>query len=113
MSAANNFSAKSAFFSASAGKRMLVGAAIGLAVVLFFLVQTDEPNPNWSKFWMIKPLIVVPFAGAMGGLLYSLMDRLRYQGGWKKITANMGSVLVFIVGLWMGLVFGFAGTLWN
>ncbi|MFZ6009251.1 MAG: hypothetical protein ACOYXT_02790, partial [Bacteroidota bacterium] len=52
----------------SLAKRMIVGAGIGLTLITLFLLSADEPDPAWGKLWMIRPLIVVPFAGAMGGL---------------------------------------------
>jgi len=94
-------------------KRMLQGAGIAFILIVFFLLQAGEPKPEWSKLWMIRPLIIVPFAGAMAGVFYYCMDNLRYQGGWKKIVANIISLLVFIIGLWLGTVLGLDGTLWN
>ena len=49
-------------------KRMLVGAGIGLLLISLFLLSAGEPNPEWGKLWMIRPLIIVPLAVAMGGL---------------------------------------------
>lgn len=95
------------------GKLMLIGAGIALIPITIFLLGTGEPNPAWSKFWMLRPLIVVPFAGAMGGLCYYILDFLRYQGGWKKILANVLSVVIFIFGLWIGSVLGLDGTYWD
>jgi hypothetical protein len=95
------------------GKPMLFGAGIGLIVISYFLIGNGEPNPAWGKLWMIRPLIVVPAAGATGGVFYYFMDHLRYQGGWKKILANILSLIIFIIGLWLGIVLGLAGTMWN
>src|SRR5690348_8593550 len=53
--------------SMSLAKRMIIGAGIGLSVILIFVIPGDE-NPAWGKLWMIRPLIVTPFAGAIGGL---------------------------------------------
>lgn len=98
---------------ASLGKRMLQGATIALILIIVFLLNAGEPNPEWSKLWRIRPLILLPFAGAMGGVFYYLMDQMRYQGGWRKILANMLSLIVFIFGLWMGTVLGLVGTYWH
>ena len=94
-------------------KRMILGGIIGLIVILIFILPVGNPNPDWGKFWMIRPLIITPLAGAMGGLFYSFMDAVRHEGGFKKILANAVSFIVFIIGLWMGIVLGLAGTLWN
>jgi hypothetical protein len=99
--------------SASLGKRMFIGAAIALSLITCFLLSAGTPDPAWGKFWMIRPLIIVPLAGACGGMFYHLMDTFRYQGGWKKIAANVLSIVVFIIGLWVGTVLGLNGTMWN
>ena len=98
---------------APVGRRMLTGAAIALILIIAFLFGADTPDPYWPKLWIIKPLIIVPAAGAMGGLFYHLMDSLRYQGGWKRILANILSLLVYIIALWMGTVLGLNGTYWD
>ncbi|UYQ95690.1 hypothetical protein MKQ68_11315 [Chitinophaga horti] len=99
--------------SAPLAKRMLQGGAIALVLIALFLSRAGEPKPEWPTFWMVRPLLVVPFAGAMGGLCFYLLDSLRYQGGWRKILANVLSLLIYIFGLWIGTVLGLDGTHWN
>lgn len=99
--------------SSSLGKRLLWGAGIALILISFFLISAGAGSPEWPTFWRIRPLVIVPFAGAMGGLFYHLMDYFRLQGGWKKIVANIVSLLVYIIGLWLGTVLGLDGTMWN
>ncbi|MCX2451522.1 hypothetical protein OQX61_09620 [Pedobacter sp. PLR] len=94
-------------------KRMLQGAGIALILIVFFLFQTGEPNPEWGKLWMIKPLIIVPLAGACGGIAYYVMDHIRYHNGWRKVMANILSLIVYIIALWLGTVLGLNGTYWN
>ena len=99
---------------ATVGKRMLQGAAIGLILIAFFLAGAyKEPNPEWPKLWMIRPLLVVPAAGALGGLFFYNMDHLRSQGGWREAFAYTLSLLVYFVVLWLGTVLGLAGTMWD
>lgn len=98
---------------ASVGKRMLQGAGIALTLIIFFLLGAGEPNPDWPKLWMIKPLIMVPLAGALGGVFYYNMDHLRYLGGWRKALAYALSLIVYIVVLWLGTVLGLNGTMWD
>jgi len=90
---------------------MLLGVVIGLLVITVFLVPAHTQS-DWGRFWMLRPLIVTPFAGAMGGLFFSIMEN-RYKSGWKRAVAIILSILVFIVGLWLGIVLGLAGTLWD
>jgi hypothetical protein len=97
----------------SLSKRMLLGAAIALILIVVFLSQAGEPDPAWPRLWMVRPLIIVPLAGATGGGFFYFMDHLSYQGGWKKAGAYILSAIVYIIGLWMGTVLGLDGTHWD
>lgn len=94
-------------------KRMLLGAAIGLFFISIFLYSVKKPDPNWGKFWMIRPLIIVPLAGAFGSLSFYLKDFIGSQSSWKNILAIIFSSLAFIIILWIGIILGLDGTLWN
>jgi hypothetical protein len=99
--------------SSSLAKRMLFGAGIALILIAIFLLLVNNPKPEWGELWMIRPLTIVPLAGAMGGLFYYSMDHLRYQGGWKMILAYILSLIVYLFVLWIGTILGLSGTLWN
>ncbi|TKC13170.1 potassium transporter KefB [Pedobacter polaris] len=96
----------------SLAKRMLLGAGIGLALVSLFLIGS-RAEPAWGKLWMIRPLIMVPLAGAGAGLINYMMDDFRAQGGWKKALAIAFTVVAYIIALWLGIVLGLDGTLWD
>jgi len=98
--------------SVSVLKPILVGAGIALLVISFFVFGVDNPPTEWGKYWMIRPLIVTPLAGAMGGAFYALMD---YQSsrGFNRTLAILLSIVVYFVGLWLGTVLGLAGTMWD
>jgi hypothetical protein len=98
---------------ASLSKSTIIGAAIGLAVISFFLFSADEPDPAWGKFWMIRPLIIVPLAGATGGLCHYFISLFQDQIGMNKTVAMILSAIIFAVGLWMGVVLGLDTTMWN
>jgi hypothetical protein len=98
---------------ASLRKLMLIGGGIALALTAFFLVTAGEPNPAWPKFWRVRPLIIVPLAGAMGGLCYYFMTQVFFKNGWRKTLAIILSLIVYIIGFWLGFVLGFDGTYWN
>lgn len=85
---------------------------MALLVISFFVFGVDNPNPEWGKFWRVRPLIITPLAGAMGGAFYAFMD---YQSsrGFNRILAILLSIVVYVVGLWLGIVLGLAGTMWN
>ena len=97
----------------SIGKRMLIGGVIGLAVILFFILPINHPDAEWGQFWMIRPLIITPLAGAMAGLFSYLMAYLHKQYGWNKILTHTLSAIAFVIGIWMGIVLGLVGTLWH
>lgn len=92
---------------------MLLGAAIALVPISLLLLSVNEANPAWGPYWMIRPLIVVPMAGAAGGAFFHLMSPFRFQGAWKKITAVFICFVVFVFCLWIGTVLGLDGTLWD
>ncbi|MBC7829756.1 MAG: potassium transporter KefB [Chitinophagaceae bacterium] len=93
--------------------RVLVGAGIGLLLISLFLLSAGDPNPEWGKLWMIRPLIIVPLAGAMGGLCNYFIVHFHNYVGVNKAIAMIVSVIVFIIGLWLGIVLGLDGTMWN
>lgn len=96
----------------SFAKPMLVGAGIAFLVISFFVFGVDQPHPEWGKFWMIRPLIITPLAGAVGGLFYAL---LAYQSsrGFNRTVAILLSLVIYLIGLWLGIVLGLDGTMWD
>lgn len=94
-------------------KRMLLGAGIALVLITIFLFTVKEPDPAWGKYWMIRPLLVMTFAGAMGGLCNYVIMNFRSLIGLNKSKAILLSLTVFIVGLFLGFVLGLNGTLWD
>lgn len=96
----------------SLAKPILIGAVVGFILISFFVFGAGEPNPEWGKLWMIKPLIMVPIAGAMGGAFYYLME-LASRGGLNKTVAIILSLIVFMIALWLGIVLGLNGTMWD
>ncbi|MET0393820.1 MAG: hypothetical protein ABW019_11800 [Chitinophagaceae bacterium] len=97
----------------SAVKPILTGAGIALSLIVVFLLGVNNADPAWGKYWMIRPLLIVPLAGAGGGLFYYLMDRWRPRFGWNRIVVIIVSVIAYIIGLWIGTILGLDGTYWN
>lgn len=112
MTHANNLTAQHGT-PGSLTKRMLIGAAVGLAVILFFVLQVNHPHPEWGRFWMIRPLLITPLAGAMAGLFSYFMAWLHREYAWNKILTVTLSTIVFVIGIWMGIILGLDGTLWH
>ncbi len=94
-------------------RKMLFGAAIALIMIGVFLSGVKNPDLAWPKLWMLKPLIMVPLAGAAGGAFYYFISILIRGGGWKTIAMYIISLIGYIFALWLGIVLGLNGTLWN
>ncbi len=94
-------------------KRMLLGAFIGFIIISFFVFSVDDPNPDWGKFWRIRPLIITPLAGAFGILSFYCKDLIRPQSKVMTVLVYVLSLVAFLIALWMGIVLGLDGTLWN
>lgn len=84
-------------------KRALQGAGIAFILISVFILGAVSADGHLS-FWVIWPILAVTAGGACGGVFYCAMDLLRNQGGWKKAVANVLSVLVYIVALYMSLI---------
>lgn len=95
------------------GKRMAWGAGTGFLFISIFLITADGAKPEWGSLWMVRPMLVVPFAGAMGGVFYTFLDPWRQKDGVPRILANLLGLLGFVFCLWIGSVLGLDGTYWN
>lgn len=98
------------------GKRMAQGAGIAfvLLVLFFTVVFFTSKNSIGLGNKIFVPIMSVTVGGACGGLFYYLMGYVRMYGGWKKVFANITSLLVYIIGLWLSLVYGLSLIgLWN
>lgn len=94
-------------------KHMFIGAFTALVLMLLLILSVEQPDPAWSKYWMIRPIVVIFMAGAAGGFFYSVMKPFRMRPGWKGFLAKFICLFVYIVGIWMGSILGLDGTLWN
>ena len=100
-------------FTAAWKKRMLLGTGIGLFMISFFVISAGRGNPAWGDYWRIKPLLLTPFLGAVIGACYDVTEPLRRLDGWLGRLFLVLSLLGYFIGLWMALVLGLAGTMWN
>lgn len=98
---------------AKMGKRMLIGAAIAFVLISAFLIKAPAGDPSWSKFWMLRPLVITTVAGACGGAFFYIMDHFSYRGGWIKVLAIFIGAFGYVIALWLGSVLGLAGTFWH
>ncbi|TNF40748.1 MAG: potassium transporter KefB [Bacteroidetes bacterium] len=94
-------------------KTMLFGAAIGAAIISIFVFSVENPDPMWGKYWFIRPLIITPLVSSFGILSFYLKNYIRPQSAGLKLVVLLISTFAFIVSLWMGIILGLDGTLWN
>jgi ABC-type transport system involved in cytochrome c biogenesis permease subunit len=101
------------FFTPLLKKRMLFGTGIALLMISFFVIVAGKGNPAWGDYWRIKPLLLTPALGAIIGLCYDVTQPLRTISGWAGKVFFVLSLAGYFIGLWMSLVLGLAGTMWN
>lgn len=99
--------------SATWSKKMLQGATIALILIVLFLAGVDESKPEWGQLWMVRPLLIVPIAGAMGGLFFYFVEHPNFAGAWPKAIKIIIGAIGYLIALWLGTVLGLDGTLWN
>jgi len=94
-------------------KRALIGALIGFGIISLFVFTVTNPNPEWGENWKVRPLIVTPLATALATLSFLLKNLFEPKRKWVKALVVLISTVGFAIGLWLGVVLGLDGTLWN
>ena len=94
-------------------KRALIGAIIGLVVILTFVLPIKNPRPEWGQYWMVRPIIVTPIVVALAGASTKFLESLRNERGFIKVVAYILTIAIYLFGLWFGIIAGLAGTLWD
>jgi hypothetical protein len=94
-------------------RQILIGAGIALLLITLLLFQVKVSDPAWGEYWMVRPLIVVPFAGALGGLIYYSINNWFHFAGLRKILIIILSLIIYMIVLWLGTILGLDGTLWD
>jgi len=95
------------------GRRMVWGAIPATLLVIAFLWGAGSGDPNWSRYWMLRPLLIIPLAGAAGGAVYAFLDGMRIALHWNRSIILIFSFIIYFIGLWLSFVLGFAGTYWH
>lgn len=94
-------------------KRILIGGSIGFMVISVFVFGVEIPDPEWGKYWRIRPLLICPLSGAIGGTFYYFMDHITTPGTRQRTLTNIISILIFITVIWLGSVLALVGTMWH
>lgn len=90
-----------------------IGALIGFAIIAVFVFSVDQPKAAWGTYWKLKPLILTPMITAFGGGLFYLIEQAFIRNKWSKGWALVIGAIAFIISLWLGIVLGLNGTLWD
>ncbi len=93
----------SLFFNRSLAKRALAGAGIGLVLLLILFIIVGAFNDG---SWIFVMMLTVAISGACGGAFYHAISLFPVQSQWKRVMTNLLCVVVYLVGLWVGLVYG-------
>jgi hypothetical protein len=99
--------------SASVIRAGVIGALIGLTFIALFVFPIDNPRPEWGEYWRVRPLLLTPFVAALGAISGYLVLKAGSHYGVNRSVSFIIGLLGFIISLWLGIVLGLAGTLWN
>lgn len=91
---------------------MLIGGAIGLSAILFFVLG-EETHPEWPELWQLRPLILTPLATALGGACFYIANLVFRSFGLNRIISLIICTIGFLISLWLGIIVGLDGTMWN
>jgi hypothetical protein len=94
-------------------KKMLLGAFVGLVVISLYVFNVDNPDPAWGSWWRLRPLLLTPAITAFGMLSFFLQDVIRPSTRVGHALIFFISMVGFIVSLWLGVVLGLDGTMWD
>ncbi|RZK49732.1 MAG: potassium transporter KefB [Pedobacter sp.] len=89
------------------------GAIPAILLVSLFLLSADKSFPEWGPYWRLKPILIVPFAGMLGGGIFAFLDNFALNMGWSRALFIFLSGLAYLICIWLGFVLGFNGTYWN
>ncbi|MGB3802201.1 MAG: hypothetical protein WA952_20430 [Lewinella sp.] len=106
-------SAHTTFPGRGIARACLLGAALGLALISTFVFGVDNPKPEWGEYWRIRPLLVTPLVGAIGATVAYYTYHLLVRWGWPRMLVIIVCGLGVLVALWLGIILGLNGTLWN
>ncbi len=92
---------------------LLLGAGINLIINVLFITDLDTTNSAWSPFWMVKPLTLGPLITGLGAMLAFYVVKFLINQNISKYISYFSFVAIFIISIWLGIVLGFNGTLWD
>lgn len=94
-------------------KFAIAGAVIALILISLLIFSVNTPKPEWGQHWYIRPLIVTPFITSIGGIALYLLNLKDFKSKILNLILLIMSILIFVFFLWIGIILGLDGTLWN
>lgn len=94
-------------------KFAIAGAVIALILISLLIFSVNTPKPEWGQHWYIRPLIVAPFITSIGGIALYLLNLKDFKSKILNLILLIMSILIFVFFLWIGIILGLDGTLWN
>lgn len=91
----------------------LTGFCMGLTLISAFVFTVETPNPDWSTFWQLRPLLITPLVAAFGAALSLVLFEMVTRAGLQKTLAFILASFVFLVFFWLGFILGLDETLWD
>lgn len=89
------------------------GWVAGLGLISLFVFGINDPAPEWGSYWQVRPLLLTPvIAGTGAGFAYLLFNRGGGSAG-RKLLFTVLAASSFLFCLWIGVILGLDGTLWD
>ncbi|MDA3614427.1 LrgB family protein [Polluticaenibacter yanchengensis] len=98
---------------ATIAKTMLTGLVTGLVIISLFVFTVNNPKPEWGNNWRMQPLLLTPLVVAFGSLVFFANRIFQPQNKTVKTLLLIGSIIAFVFSIWIGIIIGLNGTLWN
>ena len=78
-------------------------------ITSLLLVPIVTPDPDWPRFWTLRPMIVTPLIVGVGAAVIHNIRKRHDQTMW----INIFTWLLLLPLFWIATVLGLDGTLWN
>lgn len=90
------------------------GWLTGLCLIALFVFSVQDPNPEWGNYWRVRPLLLTPLVAGMGAMAAYFVYRKGVAGSaGLKILFTVLAAGAFLFSLWIGIILGLDGTLWD
>lgn len=94
-------------------KFAIAGAFLALILISLLIFSVNTPKPEWGQHWFIRPIIVAPIIASIGGISMYLVNLGEFESKLLNLLLFLFSIVLFLFFLWIGIILGLDGTLWN